>query len=69
MIRFVVRRHRLRNRNDHSVVKGFANNQDHTGTTDYLNVSEMLMVKGSAVAKEATIRSILNLSIIRLAPA
>jgi hypothetical protein len=33
------------------------NNQAHSGTSDYLNVSEMLMVKSSAFTKQATIRS------------
>jgi hypothetical protein len=57
MIRFVVRRLCLRKADDPSVVNGCANNQAHSGTTDYLYISEMLMVKSSAFAKQATIRS------------
>jgi hypothetical protein len=69
MIRFVVRRLFLCNRNDTSVVNGCANNQAHSGITDYLNVAEMLMVKGSSFAKQATIRLPMDALKIRLAPA
>jgi hypothetical protein len=47
MIRFVVRKLCLRNQDDPSVVNGMQNNQEHSRTTDYLNVSEKLRVNGS----------------------
>jgi hypothetical protein len=69
MIRFVVRRLCFRNRDDPSVVNGCTNTTGRLGTTDYLNVSEMLMVKGSAFAKQPTIRSPMDALKIRFAPA